>query len=102
MTIDSGSLFVCRATALKCPVRSKVLLSCVGFFCSLGLLGLMGPGSPAPTENAAVESHAAVSESQELAWIKVTHEHMDTRLPERGGKQLDQRRRHPTGAPAYD
>ncbi len=102
MTMDSGSLFVCRATALRCPVRRKVLLSCLGVFISFALLGLIGPGSPATGETPVLAGHGAVSESQELAWIQVSHEQLNKPLPERGGKQLGRRNRHAAGVPAYE
>ena len=100
MTMDSGSLFVCRATALKCPVRRKVLLSCAGVFIAFALLGLIGPGSPGPGETPALAG--TTSEPQELAWIQVSHEQLNKPLEERGGKQLGRQHRYAAGVPAYD
>jgi hypothetical protein len=100
--MDSGSLFVCRATALKCPVRRKILLSCAGVIISFALLGLIGPGTPAPGEAPALAGHTAASESQELAWVQVSHKRLNQPLPERGASQLGRQRRYAAGVPAYD
>ena len=102
MTMDSGSLFVCRAAALKCPVRSKVLLSCAGVFISFALLGLIGQGKTIYDETSALAERAAASESQELAWIQVSHEQINKPLPERGSEPLGRQHRYAAGGPAYD